>query len=200
MRSRRLPWSRSTRRRDVRGPDRLETDRLALERLVPGHADELVGLLLEPQIIAWLWPRPEPPTEADIREGLARQIEHWERHGFGMWLMRDRRTGAAIGRGGLQETPVTRRPRSRSGGRSRRIGGARASRPSWPSRPSASPSGSSGCPWLVAFARPDNLASRRVIEKAGFSYVGEIERAGLPHVLYRLHPPPPLLRSPRLHL
>jgi ribosomal-protein-alanine N-acetyltransferase len=181
-------------------PDRLETDRVALERLVPGHADELVGLLLEPQIIEWLWPRPEPPTEADIREGLARQIEHWERHGFGMWLMRDRRTGVAIGRGGLQETPVHGAPEVEIGWAVApdRWGQGLATELAFAAIGVAF--GQLALPWLVAFARPDNLASRRVMDKAGFSYAGEIERAGLPHVLYRLHPPPPLLRSPRLHL
>ena len=38
---------------------------------------------------------------------------------------------------------------------------------------------------LIAFTLPDNLASRRVMEKAGFAYEREILHAGLPHVLYR---------------
>jgi len=39
---------------------------------------------------------------------------------------------------------------------------------------------------LVAFTLPDNLASRRVMEKVGFTYERDIEWARLPHVLYRL--------------
>jgi ribosomal-protein-alanine N-acetyltransferase len=38
---------------------------------------------------------------------------------------------------------------------------------------------------VIAFTLPDNLASRRVMEKAGFVYDREIIHAGLPHVLYR---------------
>jgi ribosomal-protein-alanine N-acetyltransferase len=38
---------------------------------------------------------------------------------------------------------------------------------------------------LVAFTLPYNLASRRVMEKAGFTYERDIEWAALPHVLYR---------------
>ena len=37
-----------------------------------------------------------------------------------------------------------------------------------------------------AFTLPDNIASRRVMEKAGFSYERDILRVGLAHVLYRL--------------
>jgi RimJ/RimL family protein N-acetyltransferase len=39
---------------------------------------------------------------------------------------------------------------------------------------------------LVAFRLVDNVASRRVMENAGMRLVGEIEHAGLPHVLYEL--------------
>jgi RimJ/RimL family protein N-acetyltransferase len=38
---------------------------------------------------------------------------------------------------------------------------------------------------IVAFTLPDNIASRRVMEKAGFTYDRDIQRAGIPHVLYR---------------
>ena len=39
---------------------------------------------------------------------------------------------------------------------------------------------------IVAFTLPSNLASRRVMEKVGFTYERDIEWAALPHVLYRL--------------
>ena len=29
---------------------------------------------------------------------------HWERYGFGLWLLRDRATAELVGRGGLQHT------------------------------------------------------------------------------------------------
>jgi [ribosomal protein S5]-alanine N-acetyltransferase len=38
---------------------------------------------------------------------------------------------------------------------------------------------------IVAFTLPDNVGSRRVMEKAGFRYERDIEWARLPHVLYR---------------
>ncbi len=54
---------------------------------------------------------------------------------------------------------------------------------------------------LVAFTLPHNIASRRVMEKAGLAYEREIVHAGMPHVLYALnkhneeqpaqHPGPP---------
>ena len=38
---------------------------------------------------------------------------------------------------------------------------------------------------IVAFTLVDNIASRRVMEKAEFEYERELEHVGLPHVLYR---------------
>ena len=39
---------------------------------------------------------------------------------------------------------------------------------------------------IVAFTLPNNLGSRRVMEKAGFLYEREFEWKGRPHVLYRI--------------
>jgi RimJ/RimL family protein N-acetyltransferase len=39
---------------------------------------------------------------------------------------------------------------------------------------------------IVAFTLPENRASRRVMEKAGFTYERDVEWAALRHVLYRL--------------
>jgi RimJ/RimL family protein N-acetyltransferase len=39
---------------------------------------------------------------------------------------------------------------------------------------------------LIALVLPTNLASRRVAEKVGCERSGEVEHAGLPHLLFRL--------------
>ena len=41
---------------------------------------------------------------------------------------------------------------------------------------------------VVAFTLAENVASRRVMERAGFALDGTVEHAGLPHVLYRRAP------------
>ena len=47
--------------------------------------------------------------------------------------------------------------------------------------------GQLGLPEIVAFTLPENVASRRVMEKSGFEFERGIVHAGLPHLLYRLH-------------
>jgi RimJ/RimL family protein N-acetyltransferase len=44
---------------------------------------------------------------------------------------------------------------------------------------------------LVALVLPANVPSRRVAEKVGCERNGEVEHAGLPHLLFRLTVPKP---------
>src|SRR5947209_17208250 len=85
-------------------PQVLDTARLRGEPLGPDHEDEVIQMMLDPRVYRTLWPWSAPPTPDDIRVGLIDKRVHWERYGFGLWLLRDRATGELVGRGGLQYT------------------------------------------------------------------------------------------------
>ena len=165
--------------------ERVETERMILERLRLEHAPEQMRLLLDPRVSATLWARAELPAEADVLDGLRAKVDHWDRHGFGMWLARDRDTGEMVGRGGLQYTYTA---------------GLNDVEAGWAVVPERWGQGLAtelaqacvevgfaqlGLLELVAFTLPGNVASCRVMEKAGFTYERDIVHAGLPHVLYR---------------
>jgi RimJ/RimL family protein N-acetyltransferase len=167
-------------------PDRIQTRRMIGERLRLDHEPDLAALLLDPCVSPTLWPAGPPPTEEDVRRSLVDKIDHWERHGFGMWLFQDRETGAALARGGLQQSL---------------IGGTWEVEVGWAVVPGHWRQGlatelalaSTDIAFndldlreIVAFALPTNAASRRVMEKVGFAYERDFEQAGLPHMLYRL--------------
>lgn len=169
--------------------ERVETDRMILEALRPEHAPEQLRLLLDPRVWTTLWPRAEPPTEADVLEGLAAKVDHWQRHRFGMWLARDRARGQMVGRGGLQYTYTA---------------GLNDVEAGWAIVPERWGQGlatelAQACVEVafgrldllevVAFTLPTNLASRRVMEKTGFRYERDIVHVGLPHVFYRCRRP-----------
>ncbi|HKO29487.1 MAG TPA: GNAT family N-acetyltransferase [Solirubrobacteraceae bacterium] len=168
--------------------ERVETDRMILERLRLEHAAEQLRLLLDARVSTTLWPRRQLPTEAEVLEGLRAKVDHWDRHGFGIWLLRDRETGEMVGRGGLQYTYTA---------------GLNDVEAGWAVVPERWGQGlatelAHACVEvgfaqldlleIVAFTLPDNTASRRVMEKAGFTYERDIVHAGLPHVLYRCRP------------
>ncbi len=173
----------------TRTAERVDTERMILERLRPEHAEEQLRLLLDPRVSSTLWPLAEAPTEADVLAGLTAKLDHWDRHGFGMWTARDRETGEMVGRGGLQYTYTA---------------GLNDVEAAWAIVPERWGQGLAtelahacvevafdalGLLEIVAFTLPENLASRRVMEKAGFAYERDIVHAGLPHVLYRRRPP-----------
>jgi RimJ/RimL family protein N-acetyltransferase len=165
--------------------ERVETERMILERLRLEHADEQLRLLLDPRVSSTLWPRRQLPTEAEVRDGLRAKIDHWDRHGFGIWLLRDRETGEMVGRGGLQYTYTAGLNDVEAGWAvvPERWGQGLGTELAHACVEAAF--GPLGLLELVAFTLPDNTASRRVMEKAGFTYERDIVHAGLPHVLYR---------------
>lgn len=172
----------------ITAPELLETPRLRGEPLGPEHEAEVTELTLDPRIYRTLWPWSFPPTAADVLTGLQDKREHWQRHGFGLWLLRDRVTGEAVGRGGLQYTDA--------------IGGY-AVEAAWAIVPERWGQGLATelarasvrvafdalrLPEVIAITLPGNLASRRVMEKAGFVFDRDIEHVGLAHMLYRRRP------------
>jgi RimJ/RimL family protein N-acetyltransferase len=159
------------------------------ECLTLDHGDELARLLLDARVAETMWSPHETRTREDVRAGLQRKLAHWEHHGFGQWLFRDRTTGAMVGRGGPQHTMASGRDEIELGwvivperwGQGLATELARASL--------EVVFGSLALRDVIAYTQPDNLASRRVMEKAGFSYDRQITFKAQRFVLYRCNAP-----------
>ena len=166
--------------------ERVQTPRLLCIRPRPEHGPDVIALWRDPRVIPMLWPQSQGPTNAEVRKINDRTIAHWDPHGFGPWILRDRRTDAMVGRGGLARTQVA---------------GHGEVEVQWAIVPERWGQGLAtelaqtaadvafsdlGLDTIVAFTLPHNIASRRVMEKAGFAYEQDMEHAGLPHVLYRM--------------
>ena len=167
-------------------PALIETPRLRGERIGPEHQDALAALFGDPRVGATMG---GTYTPEQVAAGIVRLEQIWAENGFGYWLFRDRETGEPVGRGGLSRVHV---------------GGADEVEVGWAVMPDrwgrgyGSELGGAAVEVafgvldladVVAFTLPDNAASRRVMEKLGFSYEREVVWADLPHVLYRLHSP-----------
>ena len=131
------------------------------------------------------WSRAVPAfSDPDPALWLARDIAHWREHGFGPWVVRERHSKRFIGRAGLGYSTVHR---------DTVVEVAWAILPSLWGNGLASESASRalalaeelGLGEVVSFTLPANIASRRVMEKIGLQFDCQIQRAGIPHVLYR---------------
>lgn len=162
--------------------ERIETERMVGERPGPQHLEFMTRLLGDPSVGAMLG-GVRSPEEASLI--LDQHVLLWERDNFGYWMWRDRASGEWVARGGLR--PV-------------HVGGGDEVEVGWAVLPERWGQGIGtelacasvdvafdqlGLADVVAFTLPDNIASRRVMEKAGFRYERDIVWAEMPHVLYR---------------
>ena len=167
------------------GAAEARTERLLCRRPFAGDAHDYRVLLLDDRVAAWLRPPPLPPFRAGEPEALlSKDLAHWEAHGFGPWALIERESGGFAGRGGLCWTQVD---------------GERAVELPWALLPSFWNDGLAteaaqaalqaarrvGIDEVISLALLQNAPSRRVMEKAGLTYEGEVEHVGLPHALYR---------------
>ena len=166
---------------------RFDRGRLRYAPIFPQDAAALEPVLLDDRV----WPRLQDaglpkPTAADIHAMAESKHGHWEEHGFGYWLLSDPVTNEVIGRGGLQYTRVTGTPEVEIGWAIApwRWGEGLATELARVAIEEAF--GSLALETVIAYTQLDNRASQRVMEKAGLHADGEVERAGLPHALYRL--------------
>jgi len=161
----------------------LETSRLRGERPEAGDIEDIVCLLRNPRVAATLGGlRPR----VQIRHILERFRAAWKVEGYGPRMFRSTENGAFVGYGGLIET----RALSLEG-----IELLYALLPEYWGQGMATEL-AAACieegfrehhlAEIIAFTTNTNIASRRVMEKNGFSYERDFEYVGLPHVLYRL--------------
>jgi RimJ/RimL family protein N-acetyltransferase len=116
---------------------------------------------------------------------LGRNLAHWAAHGFGLWMLRDRGTGAVIGRAVLRHLEVDGIDEVETGygllpdlwGRGLATEIARACVSIGRER--------LGLASVVGITVPTNTASQQVMRKAGLQYERDIVHAGLPHLLFR---------------
>jgi len=188
--------------------ERLTTDRLAAERIREEHLPHLLEMHSDPRVMATLGGQ---RSEGDTRRFLARQLDHWERHGFGLWMVFDSGVPSSGSRvpGPEPRVPSQGGPRDRVSGRFVGRAGLRVVRleereeveiayafmaHAW-GRGLATEMARElvrvgfeelKLPEIVGFTDLDNHASRRVMEKAGMRLDHEFAWEGLPHALYRI--------------
>jgi [ribosomal protein S5]-alanine N-acetyltransferase len=162
--------------------DRLETGRLVGERLREEHFAYHRAMDTDPDVMATLG---GVRSENESRETLRSGLEHWERNGFGPWVFHVRETGETVGSAALRRVVIEGRDEVELGYRVAAAWWGRGIATEMASALAGVARERLGLAEIVAFTLPYNVASRRVMEKVGFTYERDIEWARLPHVLYR---------------
>jgi len=147
----------------------LETDRLLLRMFTPADLDGLDHIFSQPNVLKYLGLRGEPMSRAETEFALSSIIKHWQKHGYGRWAVTLKDSGKLIGCAGLRNyednaelvflidepywgqgfATETARACLNFGFEQREFKN------------------------ILAFARPQNAASRKVLEKVGMRFVKE---------------------------
>ena len=163
--------------------DRFDTERLLAERLRATDYADLCRMNQNPRVMETIGGLRSDET---TREYLRKNLEHWDRYGFGVWILRTKGDGMFVGRSALRHADV-------DGNDETEIGYALM--PEYWGLGLATEISHAmlqiaferlGLTEVVALVSPSNVASRRVVEKVGGSYERDIVHAGLPDVLYRI--------------
>ena len=169
--------------------EQVRTQRLIGTRPLLRDADELHPICADPRVAEWLWPGDlgGPRTLAQVRALMIKDADHWKRHRFGAWIVRDRDTRAVVGRVGLswesEEDEVACDwliAADRWGEGLATEMATEAIRCGFDEL---------GLESIIAETLPHNAASRAVMERLGFVFERDVVHAGLPHVLYRVRNP-----------
>jgi len=140
----------------------LRDDELLLRPLEPGDVDALLVSLEDPEILRFIPALPSPYTRADAEAWVARCVEAWRTGESYPFLIVDANSGETLGSIELH-----------GGGRTVGYWVAAAAR----GRGIATRALGLVCEWtserpLWLTTHPDNVASQRVAEKAGFRRIG----------------------------
>ena len=120
------------------------------------------------------------------RAQIASWVAHWDLHGFGQWAVEERATAQLVGRAGL-----THHNDWKASSLDAEIGWALA-HSAW-GRGYATEAAQAVLEWvrgrpnlktIISITRPDNVRSRRVMEKLGLTYRGEATWHGSHQVWY----------------
>jgi RimJ/RimL family protein N-acetyltransferase len=163
--------------------DSFTTARLAAERLTPAHRDEIVRMHQDARVMAMLG---GVRDDAKTQEYLDRNLAHWDEHGFGLWILRDRMTGEMIGRGLLRHLDVQGQDDIETG---------YAFYTPWWGKGLATEVARKcvdlgfealNAPSIVGLTTPANTGSQHVLRKVGMVHDRQMDHGGVPHVLLRV--------------
>jgi ribosomal-protein-alanine N-acetyltransferase len=160
----------------------IQTTHLTLRPLEPNDAGVLHRIYQSEGVLRY-FPNPVPPPLEKVQRFIAGQQVHWEKYGYGDWGVVPDGESEIIGWAGLQFLPELDETEV----------GFLLDRPFWGKGYATEAALASlqfgferfGLDHIIALVHPENLASRRVIEKCGMSYMETLSLWGIELMRYR---------------
>ncbi|HEX8288529.1 MAG TPA: GNAT family N-acetyltransferase [Pyrinomonadaceae bacterium] len=162
---------------------KLQTRRTVLRMFTPDDLNELAAIFGNANVMKYLGLDCQPISREETETALLSIIKHWKEKNFGRWAIIEKENNRLIGCAGfrsyedaaelfyiLDEPFWGKGLATEVAGECLRFGFEER-----------------GFNRIVAFTRPENTASRRVMEKLGMSFEGEVTVFGVDAVLYLIN-------------
>jgi len=154
----------------------IKTNRLFLRQFGKKDLDAYSRIMGDREVGRW-FPKGDGYTREEAERSLDSILHHWTKHGFGIWAMTDKEKKILLGRCGLNLIVETSEVEL----------DFVVARDCW-GRGYATEAATAALEFgfgilkldrIIALSRPENTASRRVIEKMGMTYRKEAEYWGI---------------------
>lgn len=160
----------------------LNTPHLALRSIVPADAATLYRIYQTEGVLQY-FPNPVSPAIEKVERFVILQQAHWEKYGYGNWGVLPEGQQDIIGWAGLQYLPELDETEV----------GFLLDKPFWGKGYATEAALASiqfgfehfDLDHIIALVHPENIASRRVIEKCGMKYVDTLPLWGIELMRYR---------------
>ena len=163
----------------------ITTPRLRLRAFTQDDAGPLQRIMGESRVLDY-FPNQDPPSRQRIEKLISGQLAHWEKHGYGWWAVGLGADPELIGWAGLQYLPDTNETEvaylldKRYWGQGLATEAARAG--------VAFGFEELGMACIVGITHPDNIASQRVLEKAGLHFTERTHYFGMDCFRFEITP------------
>jgi RimJ/RimL family protein N-acetyltransferase len=161
----------------------LETRRLSLRTAEPGDLDAMQALYGDEETMRYIGAGDGVRTREQTARGIRRMMQHQESHGFSIWVVADGTSDEVVGNCGLvlvewegPDVELAYMIRRDRWGEGIATEAATASL--------AHGLGPLGLERVIGLAYPENVASHRVMEKAGMRHIGVVTAYGARMVRY----------------
>jgi len=161
----------------------IRTNRLFLRRFSKGDLNAYAEIMGDYEVGKW-FPNGDGYTREEAKRSLDTILGHWDKHGFGIWAITDQKKTAILGRCGLNliaetsEVEVDFVIARGFWGRGYATEAAKAAL--------AYGFEMLNLDRIIALAKPENVASRRVVEKIGMRYLKDAEYWGIICAYYNI--------------
>lgn len=162
---------------------KISTLRFELREFQEGDVGKLHAILQNAEVLRY-FPSSNPPTLQQVQKLVGTQQTHWDEHGFGWWALADANSDELIGWCGLNFLPETDEVELKYLLAEDYWGRGIATEASLLSLKNGL--AETEIEEIVGIVHPENIASQRVLEKVGMSFVNKARYFGMDCLRYTL--------------